>query len=1018
MTDTRTTDPRITLPAALQPAAPFRFPVVAATVPVVASVAIWLITGSMFALIFAALGPLAAIGTYIDSRVSARKVLRAETTRFARDLSSTQSAIEAYHRRESGDLAELAPPAIVLVDEVKTDSSRWMREPREVLPVHLGYGTVRSNLVIDGGGARDHVDSTTAQHYQRLTDLAANLQDAPIAVNARLGIAIFGNELLSLALARALAIQLARSLSPKTSWLRPRGVFSAELWSSRLPHRVLRTDGGVQEPTIGHELASVHWGQLGDDAPSVSISVVSLEQQVPSGHRIIIHAGGDSIAVVGHPDKHQRREFAPSFLGREQALVWALAAHEIASRDGLASSDESVPDSLAFEELLSQLEFSPEGTVRRAHSLESRPAVGSNGRLVVDLVAHGPHAIVGGTTGSGKSELLISWVLAMAAEASPDDVTFLLIDFKGGSAFAHLAQLPHTVGIITDLDEAAASRAFSSLRAELQHRERSLARANARDISEVDALPRLVIVVDEFAAMMGDYPELHALFSDIAARGRSLGVHLILCTQRPSGVVRDSLLANADLRISLRVNNGADSSAVIGSDRAAELPARIKGRAWVAHGSSSAELVQFALATTHDVLSVAERWPADYSPRRPWCEPLAEYIPLATIAELGAARGNTAAASPPRARQSALPQSARDARDAVGTISVYFGLTDLPDEQRQGVAEWAPEEDGNLLILGSPGSGKSTTIATIVAAATADPPAGANAPANGSEPTADPAGVGSNITVLAGGLEPAGFWDTVSALHAQLDRAISQRDHPRGIVLAIDDLDAVISRFDDEYRSTVLDRLARLLREGPSQRIWVVASAQRVTPALQSLAQLIPHVLRLRFANRQEFVLSGGVPAEYTASLPPGGGKWKGARVQVAVSAHYPPAPQSAAVATIQRTEKLVVASSRPAATTAALTAAGWHVRMLDGAPGSERELLIADNSRPIALIGSIDEWQSRWGALGLLRTHSTVLLDGCSLSDYRQLARTRELPPPLTAGAGHYWKISESGAERVRLPL
>ncbi|WP_341952333.1 FtsK/SpoIIIE domain-containing protein [Salinibacterium sp. TMP30] len=1017
MTESRANDPRITLPSAPQPAPPFRFPVVAATVPIVASLAIWLITGSTFALIFAALGPLAATGSYIDSRVTARKKLRAEQARFSRDVSTTQSAIDAHHRRESCDLAERTPPAISLVRDVLTDSARWMREPRDVLPVHLGYGSVRSSLSLERTGAHDRVDASTDEHYQRLADHAARLEGAPIAVNARLGIAIFGNEPIALSLARALAIQLARTLSPTTSWVRFRGRLSAERWGSCLPHRVLRSDGGADAESWSHERASVHWGELGTDAPSASISVVSNEREVPSGHRIVIRVSGDMIAVVSHPDKHQRREFDPSFLGREQALVWALAAHEIAARDGLAISDGAVPDVVEFRQLLEQLGAVADSPSKRARSLCSRPAVGAKGRTVLDLVEHGPHAIVGGTTGSGKSELLISWVLAMAAETSPVDVTFLLVDFKGGSAFAHLAELPHTVGIITDLDETAASRAFASLRAELQHRERALAQAGVRDIAELGSLPRLVIVVDEFAAMMGDYPQLHALFSDIAARGRSLGVHLILCTQRPSGVVRDALLANADLRISLRVNNGADSSAVIGSDRAAELTAGAKGRAWVAHGSSSAELVQFALATPRDVITVARRWPTPSSPRRPWCEPLADTIPLAVVTELHDTlrRSTVPSASSASAESNAL-RAACNSNPERGAV-VAFGLTDLPHEQRHGIAEWTPTSEGSVLMLGAPGSGKSVAIATFAAAISA--PASAHpVPKVHLEAARKPvSGSAAGFRVVVGGLEPAGFWDTLAELHARLDGPEFPQLHNLPTLLAIDDLDVAISRFDDDYRVAALDRLARLLREGPAHHIWVVASAQRITPALQSVAQLIPNTLRLRFGSRQDFVLSGGVSADYASALPVGGGLWKGARVQIALSGTYPPDPVPAAAETLPSAENLVIGSSRLGATVAALTTAGWHVRTLEGAQGTERELLIADSDRPVALVGSIDEWQSRWGALALLRAHATVLLDGCTLSDYRQVARTRELPPPLSTGSGHYWRLIDGGADRVRLP-
>src|SRR5690606_29545738 len=143
-----------------------------------------------------------------------------------------------------------------------------------------------------------------------------------------------------------------------------------------------------------------------------------------------------------------------------------------------------------------------------------------------------------------------------------------------------------------------------------------------RDIEQVASLPRLVIVVDEFAALLALDPELHALFADLAARGRSLGVHLVLCTQRPAGAVRDAVLANAELRISLRVNNRADSEAVIGTAAAAELPARPRGRAAVRLPGRPVQLVQVALASAQDAAVVAARWAGAPPPRRPWCEPL------------------------------------------------------------------------------------------------------------------------------------------------------------------------------------------------------------------------------------------------------------------------------------------------------------------------------------------------------------------------------------------------------------
>ena len=208
----------------------------------------------------------------------------------------------------------------------------------------------------------------------------------------------------------------------------------------------------------------------------------------------------------------------------------------------------------------------------------------------VDLRTDGPHALVGGTTGAGKSELLQAWILGMATANSPQRVTFLLVDYKGGSAFRDCVQLPHTVGMVTDLSPHLVRRALASLSAELHYREHLLARFKAKDLvelerrGEVEAPPSLIIIVDEFAALVQEVPDFVDGVVNIAQRGRSLGIHLILATQRPAGVIKDNLRANTNLRMALRMADTDDSTDVLGTPDAAYFDPGLPGRAMAKSG--------------------------------------------------------------------------------------------------------------------------------------------------------------------------------------------------------------------------------------------------------------------------------------------------------------------------------------------------------------------------------------------------------------------------------------------------
>lgn len=221
-----------------------------------------------------------------------------------------------------------------------------------------------------------------------------------------------------------------------------------------------------------------------------------------------------------------------------------------------------------------------------------------------------------GTTGAGKSELLQTLIASLALGNPPDVLSFVLIDYKGGAAFQDCARLPHTLGLVTDLDAHLTSRALRSLEAEVHRRERLLATVGASDISEFEracpsaTLGRLCIVIDEFRVLSEELPDFIDGLVRIAAVGRSLGIHLILATQRPAGVVSADMRANINLRIALRVRDASDSHDVIETDAAAAIPASAPGRAIVRTGGQKPSVFQTAwtggpLRTSSPTLQIA-----------------------------------------------------------------------------------------------------------------------------------------------------------------------------------------------------------------------------------------------------------------------------------------------------------------------------------------------------------------------------------------------------------------------------
>ncbi len=207
---------------------------------------------------------------------------------------------------------------------------------------------------------------------------------------------------------------------------------------------------------------------------------------------------------------------------------------------------------------------------------------------------HGPHGLVAGTTGSGKSEILQSYILSMATLFHPYEVGFIIIDFKGGGMVNQFRELPHLIGAITNIDGKEIDRSLLSIRAELLKRQELFAEQNVNHINDyiraykeghaVTPLPHLILIVDEFAELKSEQPEFMKELISAARIGRSLGVHLILATQKPSGVVNDQIWSNSKFKLCLKVQNKSDSNEVIKSPLAAEI--REPGRAYLQVGNN------------------------------------------------------------------------------------------------------------------------------------------------------------------------------------------------------------------------------------------------------------------------------------------------------------------------------------------------------------------------------------------------------------------------------------------------
>ncbi|MBF4584520.1 FtsK/SpoIIIE domain-containing protein [Curtobacterium sp. VKM Ac-2887] len=934
----RTSDAETVVPPGrkdVPPASKFSWITVAA--PLVLAGAMVLLLGDARFALFALLSPVTAIGMWFEQKHRRAKNLKEEDTRFAEAVESFRGEISEAAAVEAARRQELVPdPATVVRRAELPTTLLWQRrsDDEDFLSLHAGTGDAPWRPEVDQRAAsaklEDEAKAAIADSRLTAAPVVADLSDAGV-------VGIVGDRQGALALARSLLTQATVHCGPADLTV---GVFCdagrAEDWgwASWLPHaRVAGSSTGARWMSAQRDQSAAMLRGLresldelptpnllvvvdsevlteGRDAPARNllgqgrsvpgqslrpgerphrvsgIVIATNEQQLPAACTSIITVGADAAATVYRPEDRTRVEDV--VLAGLSVETAERSARSVAHFDDpeLLVPGASLPSLVRLPELLSS-----EGirTAWDARTGFSTP-IGSSesGVLEIDLVRDGPHGLVGGTTGSGKSEFLRSLVAGLAARNDPTRLNFLLVDFKGGAAFAACERLPHTIGTISNLDEQLADRAIRALEAELERRQRVFAAAGA-DIDNLDAylatkpvepMPRLLLVVDEFAMLAKDFPDVLTSLVSIAAVGRTLGVHMILATQRPAGVVSEDILANTNMRVALRVQSREDSTNVIGVPAAAGIGRQQTGRAYVKLGQDDITPVQTALVTGRARDERAEQ-PVSVRPTDVFGVPAPMPAPAPTASDVtdldqlieAIGQANEAAGyAPPRP----IWPEALGTRVELAALTdgrpttVPVALADDPDHQRQITTGWDLDE-GNLMLMGIPGSGTSTALATIALqlAAASNPDELDLLVLDMGPGDLAPLAQLPHTTAYVGSGAGAGELQTrfLRHLRVELERRRAAPGGRRAVVL-IDGLAALRDEYQDFEGQQLLDALYRVYAEGPALGISFAVSTTRAKAVPSAMDEVTTQKWMFRLADPYDYASIGVRPKDVPPPVP------------------------------------------------------------------------------------------------------------------------------------------------------
>ncbi|GGN03862.1 cell division protein FtsK [Terrabacter tumescens] len=713
--------------------------------------------------------------------------------------------------------------------------------------------------------------------------------------------------------------------------------------------------------------------ELLTDGPRAGVAFICTDRDItslPAETRVSLDIGESGEEAILREDGHTVPDVVPDLPapGWLEAVSRAMAPFVDATPE---TGQAAVPREVSFVDLHRDAGVEPstaDGLVESWTRSTARPVAllgrTSDGHLTLDLSADGPHVLVGGTTGSGKSELLQALVTGLAVSNRPDELGLVLVDYKGGSAFSDCARLPHTVGLVTDLDAHLTARALTSLDAEMKRRERLFARASARDLDgyraaasvcrELPPLARLVIVVDEFKALADEFPDFITGLVRVAALGRSLGLHLVLATQRPAGIVSADMRANVACRIALRVRDRADSEDVVDSADAASLDPRAPGRACLRRGDGGLTTVQTAYlgrplpdppgvagapgaadasrVVVHD-LSLPLPGPTDEAGHGATARPT-ELEAVVAAARAAARVLGIDASTPPWLPPLPNAVAATDLRAvAIGdgvpleVDGVPLGVVDVPTHQRRELFCWSDGERGHLGIAGGPRSGRSTALLTLALGLAASSVAqdlhvhvlqGAAGPCAALAPL-------PHVGTVTDGADPEPARRLISRLLRLVD---GDETGPARTVVLVDgweSLEESLSRID---HGTPVDDLHRLLRDGPAAGVRFAVTGGRAILSGR-LPGLLERRLVLHMPDPLDLTLAGIAPALAATARPPGRAidLLSGHELQLALAGDDPQAPIAEVVA--RAAESGLAAHAGPGPSRPAQQSRPWRITAL-----------------------------------------------------------------------------------------